>query len=276
MSEEARSHFYRQVESLRRVARCPTCTRTGLEGIGGALHCRSCHSIYPERDGFIDFEPRVDVPSAAQRVMNSLGYPLVYERVVRPFFTRYLMGHSMDSEFRRTLTLLGLEKGHRALDVACGTGLFARRFAAELGGDGLVVGVDRSYNMLAKAHRLKLNSQLEELAFLRGDAGHLPLADASFDRAHCAAALHLMPEPQTALVEMRRVLVPGGRLVLSTFVAPETGPGSRLLAGLLHRSVGIQGFAIPELLGMVELAGFRVDWRSTSGLAIILRAIAID
>jgi ubiquinone/menaquinone biosynthesis C-methylase UbiE len=60
-----------------------------------------------------------------------------------------------------------------------------------------------------RATSLGLDADLRE-----GDAEHLPFGDASFDTAVCALSLCAIPRPAAAIAEIRRVLVPGGRLLL--------------------------------------------------------------
>ncbi|WP_019928357.1 class I SAM-dependent methyltransferase [Nocardia sp. BMG111209] len=91
------------------------------------------------------------------------------------------------------------------VDVACGTGIVGAR----LRGPGRrVLGVDRSAGMLAHA-RPRLD------AALRGDAGRLPLADATVDAVTVVWLLHLIPAVlvTAALTEAARVLRPGGVLI---------------------------------------------------------------
>ena len=112
--------------------------------------------------------------------------------------------------------------GDRVLDVACGTGIVARRAAAR---GATVVGVDVNAQMLDVARAAD-----PAVEWIEADATALPLADDAFDVVLCQQGLQFMPDPAAALAEMRRVLAPGGRLTVSVWRPSET---YETLAGLL-------------------------------------------
>ncbi|RNE67232.1 class I SAM-dependent methyltransferase [Cryobacterium tepidiphilum] len=97
------------------------------------------------------------------------------------------------------------------LDVGTGTGLVLRAIRAS-GGEQRMVGVDLSPGMLAVAR-----AALPQAEFIKADAAHLPLADASVDLVTCVTVLHLIPDAATAVAEWARVLRPGGRAITATF-----------------------------------------------------------
>lgn len=98
------------------------------------------------------------------------------------------------------------------LDVACGSG-WAVAQAAQRMDAGVACGCDLSKGMLAQSARdLGGASQVRLLA---ASAQALPYRAGSFDGAMCTAAFHHFPEPVDALREFRRVLRPGGRLVIA-------------------------------------------------------------
>jgi demethylmenaquinone methyltransferase/2-methoxy-6-polyprenyl-1,4-benzoquinol methylase len=104
-----------------------------------------------------------------------------------------------------------LGAGEVAVDVACGTGALTRDLQA-LAPQALVVGMDFSHGMLARAEA--------GLRLAAADALALPLADASVDVVTIAFGLRNLPEPGQGLLEFRRVLRPGGRLVVCEFSQP--------------------------------------------------------
>jgi ubiquinone/menaquinone biosynthesis C-methylase UbiE len=118
------------------------------------------------------------------------------------------------------LASASLLPGQRVLDVACGTGLVALDAARAVGHDGCVLGIDLSGQMAAAASRRAQERQLSNVSFARMDGETLELPDASFDVALCALGLMYMPDPERALREMRRVLRPGGRLVVAVWGEP--------------------------------------------------------
>jgi ubiquinone/menaquinone biosynthesis C-methylase UbiE len=107
-----------------------------------------------------------------------------------------------------------LAPGERVLDVACGTGLVAFAAAAAVGPGGDVMGVDLSGRMIESAGLRARECNIANTRFARMDAERLDLPDAGFDVVLCALGLMYMPHPEQALREMRRVLRPGGRIVL--------------------------------------------------------------
>ena len=117
----------------------------------------------------------------------------------------------------KLLACASLAPGERVLDVACGTGLVAFAAAKAVGPGGEVVGVDISGQMI-EAARLRADvRKVPNARFTRMDAETLTLPDAAFDVVLCALGLMYMPDPARALREMRRVLRPGGRLVLAVW-----------------------------------------------------------
>lgn len=125
----------------------------------------------------------------------------------------------------------------RVLDVACGTGdlteAFARAGAAE------VIGLDFTAEMLdiarAKAPR-HLGALSERVNFVQGDAQQLPSDDSSFDVVSIAFGIRNVQDPMRALREFRRVLKPGGRLVVLEFAEPRLAP-IRVLNNLYTRRI---------------------------------------
>jgi SAM-dependent methyltransferase len=99
----------------------------------------------------------------------------------------------------------GVDRGHRVLDVACGTGIVARTAADRVGPTGSVVGLDLNEAMLIVAKRVR-----PDLEWRQGDAAELPFEDGSFDVALCQMALMFFPDRAGALAEMARVVTADG------------------------------------------------------------------
>lgn len=115
------------------------------------------------------------------------------------------------------LKLAAPAPGERVLDVACGTGLVALEAAVAVGPYGRVLGVDLSGEMVDAARQRAQERGLSNAQFARMDAEALALPDAGFDVALCALGLMYVPDPEHAIREMRRVLRPGGRMVLAVW-----------------------------------------------------------
>ena len=122
-------------------------------------------------------------------------------------------GIHADEQRERWLAVLrewGGDDPRRALDVGCGTGVVSL-LLAELGHS--VVGVDFAPEMLERA-RAKTRRSDHAVEFCRGDAESLPVRD---DTVELITARHLvwtLPDPRAALREWRRVVDPGGRILL--------------------------------------------------------------
>ena len=112
------------------------------------------------------------------------------------------------------------------LELTCGSGQLSFRLAERV---CLWEATDFSENMIAEARKRSRSSRLH---FSVQDAAALPYAPDSFDAVVISNALHIMPRPELALAEIRRVLKPGGILYAPTFVHGR-GAGFRLRARLL-------------------------------------------
>jgi len=115
-----------------------------------------------------------------------------------------------------TVRQAGVRPGMRVLDIAGGTGDLARAFAERAGDSGLVVLSDINESML-RAGRDKLLDRGVMLPLVQCDAERLPFADDSFDVVAVAFGLRNMTHKDLALAEMRRVIRPGGKVLVLEF-----------------------------------------------------------
>jgi arsenite methyltransferase len=102
--------------------------------------------------------------------------------------------------------------GERILDVGCGPGYYVDELAEQVGDGGHVSGVDLSPVMLAVARERCAGRGNTD--FHEGEATALPVGDDEFDAVVSVQVLEYVPDVERALAEMRRVLRPGGRVVL--------------------------------------------------------------
>jgi ubiquinone/menaquinone biosynthesis C-methylase UbiE len=149
---------------------------------------------------------------------------------------------------------LGDRAHGRVLEVAIGTGRNLPHYPA----DATLTGVELSPAMLGIA-RQRAADLGRDVDLHEGDAEHLPFDDASFDTVVCALSLCTIPDPATAIGEMKRVLVPGGRLLLFDHIASTWPPiytAQWLLERLTIRAAG-EHFTRRQL-PLVTAAGFDI------------------
>ena len=115
-------------------------------------------------------------------------------------------------------------KGKTVLELATGTGLIAKNI---VGGARHIEATDFSPEMIAEAKR---DNHWKKLHFSVQDMFHLPYADGSFDVVIAANVLHVVPEPEKALGEIRRVLKDDGVLIAPTFTHGDNGFWGRVRA----------------------------------------------
>ncbi|MGV9314004.1 methyltransferase domain-containing protein [Streptomyces sp. NPDC003691] len=103
--------------------------------------------------------------------------------------------------------------GHTVLDLGCGPGTDLAALAGCVGPGGAVIGIDASREMVELAR--ERTAGLGTVDVRLGDIHRLPLPDASADRARTDRVLQHVDDPAAVLAEVRRVLRPGGRLVMA-------------------------------------------------------------
>ncbi|MCA9298206.1 MAG: bifunctional demethylmenaquinone methyltransferase/2-methoxy-6-polyprenyl-1,4-benzoquinol methylase UbiE, partial [Phycisphaerales bacterium] len=156
-------------------------------------------------------------PDKADRVRSMFG------SIARSYdLNNRLHSFGRDQAWRRAaVKAAGVRDGDRVLDVACGTGDLAEAFTRT--GASEVVGVDFTPEMLDLARRKKTRldaPRASRLDYEQGDAMDLRFEDASFDVVSIAFGIRNVSTPSKALAEFRRVLRPGGRLVVLEFDRP--------------------------------------------------------
>jgi ubiquinone/menaquinone biosynthesis C-methylase UbiE len=173
-----------------------------------------------------------------------------------PFYDPFAKLLGGDRARRALIGQAALRRGHRVLDVGCGTGALVieiKRLHPEVD----VVGLDPDPKALARARR-KAGRAALSVRFDQGFADELPYSDESFDRVFSSFMFHhLEPdEREKTLKEIRRTLRPGGSLHLLDFGGPKAGSGG-LLARLLHSSHRLKDNDEGRMLALMKQAGFR-------------------
>jgi SAM-dependent methyltransferase len=200
--------------------RCPKCCEVGgitfhpdLWDIQEAT-CGLCYHEFRVYGGIPDFAENVALIdphlSPAQKLMNSRYFASLYESPIwRPLHTYIGSGISMSQEVQEVLEISGANQAHLVVDLACGTGHYARAFAEALP-EAKVYGLDISLSMLTQARKLAQQKGLKRVMFFRGDVHLLPFDDQSVDWVHCGGALHLFPDLKPVWREIARVMKAGG------------------------------------------------------------------
>ena len=115
-----------------------------------------------------------------------------------------------------TVLVANVKIGQRVLDIAGGTGDLAMAFAPKVGASGQVVHTDINEAMLREGRNRLLDAGVN-LPTIACDAEHLPFSDEYFDVVTVAFGLRNMTHKDAALQEMKRVLKPGGKLLVLEF-----------------------------------------------------------
>ena len=192
-----------------------------------------------------------------------------------------VMTAGLDGRWRRETAAAVVEPGDRVLDACCGTGDLA---LACLRGGGRVTGLDFSERMLERAQR-----KSREVEWVRGDALALPFEEDAFDAATVGFGVRNLADLEAGLVELRRVLRPGGRLAVLEITRPRglLAPfyrfwfdaivpllGKLLPGGSAYTDLpaSVRRFPGPEhLAGLLRAAGFEdVRYRLFAGGIVAL------
>ncbi|HVP13019.1 MAG TPA: bifunctional demethylmenaquinone methyltransferase/2-methoxy-6-polyprenyl-1,4-benzoquinol methylase UbiE [Phycisphaerae bacterium] len=224
-------------------------------------------------------------PDKAVRVRAMFdGIAPTYERV------NHILSAWCDTRWRRrAVRLAKAAADDRVLDLACGTGDFARAFAEAR--PQTVVGCDFSTPML----RLAAGRDGAAIRWCQADAVALPFADGSFSLVSCAFGVRNFQDMPAGFREIHRLLAPGGRAVILEFSVPRSRFLGRLylsyfhhvfpwLATLISRDrtgayrylpKSVSSFANAEaLIESLQTAGFaRVEhWELTIGIVTVFVA----
>ncbi len=120
---------------------------------------------------------------------------------------------------KRMLDIADVQLGENVIDIACGTGLLTFPVAESVGATGSVFGTDISGKMIETARSLAERLPATNTQFERMDAEDLTLPDEKFDVALSSLGIMYYPSPLAGMKEMRRILQPGGRAIVSTWGA---------------------------------------------------------
>ena len=164
----------------------------------------------------------------------------------------------------RALELLDVDEDDRVIDVGCGTG-FGTEGVATRTTD--ILGVDQSPHQMAKA-RERLDER-ELIGFALGDAENLPIRTDAFDAAWSSGSIEYWPDPVAGLSELRRVVEPGGRVVVVGPYYPDSWVGRKIVDAIMLFYDEAEAQEMFEAAGFEEIHHEVVGSKLKSELAIV-------
>lgn len=172
---------------------------------------------------------------------------------------------------KRAVALVNQLPGRSVLEVGVGTGLALPRYAP----DKRIVGIDLSTEMLALARRRVAELGLRNVeGLLEMDAEATEFADGQFDTAVAMFVASVVPNPRQMLAELRRVVRPGGNILLVNHFAAEGGPRwwvERAMAPASRRLGWHPDFAMQALFDPDEVAGLDSQPMPPFGIFTLVR-----
>lgn len=205
--------------------------------------------------------------STAVSVRDGTSVRGAYDRLAARYDRRWAAYNERSLALLRPL-VAGAALGE-VLDLACGTANLLPRLTAWGGRVERYAGVDLSPEMLLAASPIPASLAV-------ADAAALPFPAARFDTVVSASALHDFPDPARALAEVRRVLRPGGRLLLVDWSR------GRLTMRVLNLYLRLSGdsfrrmYSSPEAEALLEDAGFRIAHAERRAIGRLWELMVID
>jgi 2-polyprenyl-3-methyl-5-hydroxy-6-metoxy-1,4-benzoquinol methylase len=179
-------------------------------------------------------------------------------RARHPFFIDSI------AEYLNALALSGTES---VLDLGCGTGIVARALAKRLGSKGSITAIDISPNLVDVGRQLAREEGVaERIDFSTGDAHQLGLLSESFDVVVMHTLVIHVVDPATVLAEARRLLRPGGRLVVFdgdfssfSYLTDEADGGAETIRNLVSTML-VHPTVMRLMPRLLVDGGFRLEW----------------
>ena len=179
---------------------CPRCRGPLMEGTD-ELRCSRCNVSFPVQNGIprmTDGAEQRDEKMAAEWQAQAHAHPQYIDRAS-------ILNHWEAEVLPQLVDWLGEVHGP-ILDVGCGVGHLGRALTEMGRGDTELVGTDFQRDLLAEA-------RVGYIGLVEGDVHHLPFRDGAFSAAIASNSLHHFPYPDKALLEIARILRPGGVLI---------------------------------------------------------------
>lgn len=158
--------------------------------------------------------------------------PAVFSGTIPDHYERYLVPVLFEPYARDLVARVAPRDPRRVLEIACGTGVVTRHLRAALPASATLVATDLSPAMIALA---KQAGPAAGVTWQEADAQRLPFDDASFDAVVCQFGLMFVPDKVRGFQEARRVLAPGGQLVMNVWDSPAANPYAEEMSSALAR-----------------------------------------
>lgn len=164
-----------------------------------------------------------------------------------------IMSMGLDLRWRRrAVQEAGLTDRSVILDAAAGTGDMTELIAGE--NNARVYSLDFSTGMLAHLRKRNIHDRV-----ICGDIDILPFPDETFDAVTIAFGIRNLTDASHGLTEFRRILKPGGRLIILELLKPRSGAASILYRGYLHGLIPLGGWAVSGNLKAYKYLGSSVE-----------------
>ena len=207
------------------VLACPACDGPVAPTAGGGIRCNRGHE-FKCADGYLDTSATSIPDAVTTRTAESFGYEWNTFDDVRDEDARFAAAYFRDVD----LTSLS---GKVGLDAGCGKGRYTRFLAPHL--DALVA-LDGSSAVEAAARNL---GEFSNVLVVKADLRHAPLRAGSIDFISCLGVLHHLDDPREGFRRLRRLLAPGGTMLVYVYSKASTAGVRRVglwLSGVLRRA----------------------------------------
>ncbi len=212
-------------------------------------------------------------PSEHEHTPETAGRLIRWARFYDPFVNVLALGRRRRLR-QQTLALATITAGATVVEIGCGTGDVTLLAARAAGPSGTVTGIDPAPEMVALARK---KAQAAGLAahFQVGVAEQLPFADASIDVVFSSLMMHHLTDDlkQRAFYEVKRVLKPGGQVVIVDFARSDNLASKFFASLLLHPTMRL---GVQDLAPLLRAAGFTQLSTGSLGLMRLgfVRAVA--
>jgi len=183
---------------------------------GSGLRCPTTGGEFSYHDGILDLLPHAGPRTLSQWSLDTAVTAWLYDRT-RESILRLAGLPDFQTEVGNILSRLQVQPGDVVVDLACGHGNFTMEWARLVGPDGLVIGLDISRSMLARAAARVAQHHSTNVLLIHGDAHQLPILTGSVRRVNCSGGFHAFPDLPRALREIARISMPGAVLTASMF-----------------------------------------------------------